>query len=203
MGRMLKEKVDSIKNALVKVEKNNTKKSMENLISMAIILVITIIAINYIWKGDKKKEKSNNVGKYETQNNVQTSEINQASSDNLEERLAEILSKISGVGEVKVLLTYAQTNQINPVYNEDEQSSVTEETDTSGGKRTISSSNNKKEVVYSNNSIVTQSITSPQIQGAVIIAKGAGDVKVKTDIIQAVSAATGLSTYKIQVFDMN
>ena len=203
MGRMLKEKVDSIKNALVKVEKNNTKKSMENLISMAIILVITIIAINYIWKGDKKKEKSNSVGKYEIQNNVQNSEINQASSDNLEARLAEILSKISGVGEVKVLLTYAQTNQINPVYNEDEQSSVTEETDTSGGKRTISSSNNKKEVVYSNNSIVTQSITSPQIQGAVIIARGAGDVRVKTDIIQAVSAATGLSTYKIQVFDMN
>ena len=203
MGRMLKEKVDSIKNALVKVEKNNTKKSMENLISMAIILVITIIAINYIWKGDKKKEKGNSAGKYEIQNNVQNSEINQASSDNLEERLAEILSKISGVGEVKVLLTYAQTNQINPVYNEDEQSSVTEETDTSGGKRTISSSNNKKEVVYSNNSIVTQSITSPQIQGAVIIARGAGDVKVKTDIIQAVSAATGLSTYKIQVFDMN
>jgi len=203
MRRMLKERVDTIKNALVKVEKNNSKKSMENLISIAVILVVTIIAINYIWKGDTKKVKNNTEGKDEIQSNVQDSEKDKMGNDNLEERLADILSKITGVGEVKVLLTYAQTKQINPVYNEDEQSSITEETDTSGGKRTISSSNNKKEVVYSNNNIITQSISSPQIQGAVIIARGAGDVKVKTDIIQAVSAATGLSTYKIQVFDMN
>lgn len=104
---------------------------------------------------------------------------------------------------MKVLLTYSQTNKINPVYNEDEQSSTTEETDTSGGKRVINSSNSKKEVVYSNNNIITQSISSPKIQGAVIIAKGASDIRVKSDIIQAVSAATGLSTYKIQVFEMN
>ena len=147
MRRMLKERVDTIKNALVKVEKNNSKKSMENLISIAVILVVTIIAINYIWKGDTKKVKNNTEGKDEIQSNVQDSEKDKMGNDNLEERLADILSKITGVGEVKVLLTYAQTKQINPVYNEDEQSSITEETDTSGGKRTISSSNNKKEVV--------------------------------------------------------
>ena len=125
------------------------------------------------------------------------------SLNNLEERLSDILSKINGVGEVKVLLSYSESNKVNPIYNEDKQTSTTEETDTEGGKRTISSVNNKKEVVYSNNSIVTESISSPQIQGAVIIAKGASNTRVKSDIIQAVAAATGLSTYKIQVFEMN
>lgn len=101
-----------------------------------------------------------------------------------------------------MLITYSQTSKINPLYNEDSQQSVTQEEDNTGGKRTVSTNNNKKEAVYSNNNLITQSITSPEIQGAVVIAKGAGNVNVKTNIIQAVEAATGLATYKIQVFEM-
>ena len=202
---MIKEKVGSIKNALIKVDKNNSKKSIENLAMFAVVLIITLIAINYILKDDKKKDQKSNS---ETNNNyVGTTEYNNVSESadisNLEERLSNILSCISGVGEVKVLLTYSETNKINPVYNEDKQSSTTEETDTEGGKRIISSINNKKEVVYSNDNVVTESISSPQIQGAIIIAKGASNTKVKADITQAVATATGLSTYKIQVFEMN
>ena len=202
---MIKEKVDSIKSALIKVDKNSNKKSVENLVMIAVILIITLIAINYILKDDKKKEQKDNG---EINNNyVETIEYSNTNESvgksNLEERLSNILSCISGVGEVKVLLTYSETNKINPVYNEDKQSSTTEETDTEGGKRVISSVNNKKEVVYSNDSVVTESVSSPQIQGAIIIAKGASNTKIKADITQAVAAATGLSTYKIQVFEMN
>ena len=85
------------------------------------------------------------------------------------------MAKINGVGAVKVLITYSETSVMNPIYNENSEESVTEEEDTSGGKRTISSSSNKKEVAYSNNDIITKSVTSPQIQGAVVIAKGAGN----------------------------
>ena len=102
-----------------------------------------------------------------------------------------------------MLITYSQNSVVNPIYNEYYGESVTEEEDTSGGKRKVSSTTNKKEVVSSNNDVITQSVTSPQIQGAVVIAKGAGDANVKANIIQAVEAATGLSTYKIQVFEMN
>ena len=49
---------------------------------------------------------------------------------------------------------------------------------------------------------VTQSIIKPKIEGAVITAVGAKDSFVKTNIIQAVEAATGLGTHKIQVFEM-
>lgn len=198
---MFKEKVDNLKNGLIKVDKSNNKKSIENLIAFVIILVVSIIAINYIWSGDKKNNESSNKVLADT-NIINESESNIANND-LELKLENILSGINGVGEVKVLITYAETSTVNPIYNEDAQESVTEETDTSGGKRTISSSTNKKEVAYSNNNIITKSVTSPQIQGAVIIARGAGNSRVKTDITQAVEAATGLSTYKIQVFEMN
>ena len=41
------------------------------------------------------------------------------------------------------------------------------------------------------------------MEGAIITAKGADNVAVKTNIIQAVEAVTGLATHKIQVFEMD
>lgn len=199
---MFKEKLGNIKNALMKTEKNDNKKSIENLIVLAVVLVITIIAINYIWNGKSKKKNNTVQTKVLAEEQIDDNTINY-NKDELEQKLKKILGSINGVGDVEVLITYSQTSTINPIYNEDYQESVTEEEDTTGGKRTISSSNNKKEVVSNNNSIVTQSVTSPRVQGAVIIAKGASNVEVKSNIIQAVEAATGLSSYKIQVFEMN
>lgn len=49
--------------------------------------------------------------------------------DELKKNLEEILSKISGVGEVKVLITYSQTSQTMALYNEDSTQSDTEEKD--------------------------------------------------------------------------
>jgi len=43
----------------------------------------------------------------------------------------------------------------------------------------------------------------PKMEGAIITAEGAGNANIKTNIIQAVSAATGLGTYRIQVFEMS
>ena len=42
---------------LAKVEKNGNKKSIENLVVFVIILIATIIFINYIWNGNKKEIK--------------------------------------------------------------------------------------------------------------------------------------------------
>lgn len=75
-----------------------------------------------------------------------------------------------------------------------------------GGNRKITQSTSKKEVIYQEidgeKVPVTQSIIKPKIEGAVITAVGAKDSVVKTNIIQAVEAATGLGTHKIQVFEM-
>ncbi len=199
---MFKEKFGNLKNSLIKSEKKGGKKSVENLILLAILLIIVIVAINYIWK-DNEKAKKDNANSTKVLADTNIIEENTSQNNDLEQKLKKILSNISGVGEVEVLITYSQTSVVNPIYNEDYGESVTEEEDTSGGKRKVSSTTNKKEVVSSNNDVITQSVTSPQIQGAVVIAKGAGDANVKANIIQAVEAATGLSTYKIQVFEMN
>ena len=42
----------------------------------------------------------------------------------------------------------------------------------------------------------------PTVEGAIITAQGVSDATVKTNIISAVEAVTGIATHKIQVFEM-
>ena len=49
---------------------------------------------------------------------------------------------------------------------------------------------------------VTKSVVEPKIEGAIIVAKGAKNSIIKESIVQAIEAATGLATHKIQVFEM-
>ena len=185
----------------------NNKKKMENIIVFVVILIVTIVAINYIWNGEKKNEESNITPEVEGRNDVSYVSNNEVSTDENEEKLANILSNIQGAGKVKVLLTYSETSTYVPVYNENSKISNTTETDSSGGSRTISETDSQKEVIYKEDGSgskepVTKSIISPKIEGAIITAEGADDANVKANIIQAVEAATGLATHKIQVFKM-
>ena len=185
----------------------NNKKKIENILVFIVILAITIVAINYIWNGDKWSQSSNSVPDAENDNTV-VQVSSDANYDENEEKLANILSNIAGVGKVKVLLTYSQTSTYVPIYNENVKSSNTTETDSAGGSRTVEENDSQKEVIYKEDSSgnrepVTQSIISQKIEGAIITAEGADNAEVKTAIVQAVEAATGLATHKIQVFKMS
>lgn len=196
---------DTIKKMFSKNDGNN-KKKVENILVFVVILIVTIVAINYIWNGEEKQKESNTVPEAEERNDV-TQVAAEVKADDNEQKLANILSNIQGVGKVKVMLTYSETSTYVPVYNENSKESNTTETDSSGGSRTISETDTQKEIIYKEDGSgskepVTQSIISPKIEGAIITAEGADNAEVKTNIIQAVEAATGLATHKIQVFKM-
>ena len=197
---------------LINLEDRNTnnKKRIENLVFFVIILIITIVIINIIWNGDKassKEEMQNTSSKQLAKENINTVEVSSESTNELEIKLEDILSKIQGVGEVNVFINYSESSEIIPMYNENTKNSNTEETDTSGGTRTIQELDSQKEIIYEENdgekTPITQKVVEPKIEGAIITAKGAGNAEVKTSIIQAVEAVTGLATHKIQVFEMN
>lgn len=188
----------------------NNKKKIENLVFLIIILIITIVIINYVWNGNKSSNKTitNSSGKQlaitpNSQSNVKNEE---SSTNNLESRLETILEYISGVGNVKVFINYSESSETVAMYNENSKTSVTEETDTSGGIRKVEEVNSQKDIVYQENNgskvPIVQKTVEPKIEGAIITAKGASDINIKTSIIQAVEAATGLATHKIQVFEM-
>ncbi len=131
---------------LKKLFKDKNRK-IENLVVFLVILVITLIIINTIIKEDKPKQTKNH-----SNAELATTSSGEVISDNLEKRLETILSKIDGVGEVSVLVTYSQSSQVIPMYNESSSKSVTEENDTSGGTRTIEAENNEKSVVTGSDS---------------------------------------------------
>ena len=53
-----------------------------------------------------------------------------------------------------------------------------------------------------NKSLITSKILTPKVEGAIVIAEGANNILIKTNIINAVSSVTGLPEYKVQVFEM-
>lgn len=192
-------------------EGTNSKKKIENLVFFIVLLIITIVAINLIWNGNKGEtnEQTNNDTSKQlatTNNQTQNVEIQEMSQNDLETRLEGILSQIQGVGEVRVLLNYSESSEVIAMYNETSKTSNTEETDTSGGTRKIQEIDTQKDIIYQEDNgektPITQKIVQPKIEGAIITAKGANQTNVKTNIIQAVEAVTGLATHKIQVFEM-
>ena len=203
---------DKFKNMFSKKEGETSKKRLENIVVFIVILIITLIVINAIWNSD---DKSNSNGKQitdqnkklvQSKENINTSNLEESIQDDMVKDLEEILSNINGVGKVKVMVTYAETSKTMPVYNEESSQENTEETDSEGGTRKISQTDIRKEVIYEEDDtgkkLITQSVISPKIEGAIVTAQGANDPTIKTNIIQAISAVTGLATHKIQVFQM-
>lgn len=122
---MFKEK---IKQLTSKIDEGNNKKKIENLVFLLIILIVVLVAINFIWSDKKENVKT-------TDNNKKLAvqeEVKKECDNDLKEQLEDILQKINGVGKVKVLITYSQTSQVLPLYNEDTSKKDTEEKDKTG-----------------------------------------------------------------------
>lgn len=217
---MLKEKLDKLKlmfnkknNAEIEAEGPiNNKRKIENLVVFLVILIITLVIINFIWN-DKDDTANNNQtitsNKKLAEKNINETVDTKADStiSNIKDELEDILTNINGVGKVKVMITYASSETTIPVFNEESSEENTEETDSEGGTRKVTQTDVRKEVIYEENdgnkTLITQKTTSPEMEGAIITAEGADNIDVKTNIIQAVEAVTGLPTHKIQVFKMN
>ena len=200
---MFRDKLNFLKPKLEDGGVTTNKKKIENLVVFAVILIITIIIINMILGDGKKKTSKEQVNSSSKQLATKT---NDSEDSSLEEKLKNILQKIQGVGKVEVFVNYSESSETVAMYNENSKVSSTEETDTSGGKRVIEQTDTQKDIVYKEEGgekiPITQKIIQPKIEGAIITAQGANNATVKANIVQAVEAATGLATHKIQVFEM-
>lgn len=108
----------------------------------------------------------------------------------LETRLAAILSQIEGVGRVQVLLTEESGREI--LYQTDIQSDT--------GRRT------EDTVLVEDASRVEQGLVrqtlEPKYRGAVILCQGADQPSVRLAIVEAVRCVTGLGADRITVLNM-
>ncbi len=197
--------MEKLKQLTSKTETGNNKKKIESLVFFLIVLIVVLVSINLIW-GEKEEKTQIDTGNKKLA--VQDENKNETNTqDTLSQQLENILQQINGVGKVKVLITYSQTSQTIPLYNEDISQKNTEEEDKTGGKRKVTETDTKKEIIYQetngSKTPITQSIVSPQVEGAIVTAQGATNTSIKANIIQAVEAVTGLASHKIQVFAMS
>ena len=113
------------------------------------------------------------------------------SLEETEQRMAEVLSTIDGVGRVRIMLTLRAGSSLRLA----EDSSLS---DSTGGQTkqekqvlTVNRGSGRQEVV------VTQQLY-PTYQGAVVVCEGAGS-SVRLAVVNAVSVLTGLSSDRISV----
>lgn len=168
---------------------SNKEKRIENLVSLLIILVITLIIINNIIDEDSSKSESITTIENKSDAYLADNMLEDKSSD-LEKRLENILETIDGISSVSAMLTYSESSQIIPVYNINQNEEGEE-------------INVEKEVILDKEqNVITEKVINPKLEGAIITAKGVSNPVNKGNVISAVEAVTGLSTHKIQVFEM-
>lgn len=111
-----------------------------------------------------------------------------------EESLSNILSMIQGAGEVKVVLTVLEGEEV--LYQEDGNYSDSEE---NSEKRTSTVIITDSERIEAG---LIRQVKPPVYRGAIVVCQGADDPSVKLAIVEAVSRVTGIGTNCISVLKM-
>lgn len=191
----IKEKVEKI------LKNGDKKKTREYLISIVVIGMLLILAANFIFGGNTKAEK---ISPNKDDTYVEAAKISSADkSDDMSKRLEVILGKISGAGNVSVLITYSTSKETVPAYDTKKNTSDTQQKDSTGGTSNSKTNNSESQVVFEESSgskkpVVIKEI-SPEIKGVLIVSDGAADAVVKENITRAAQVVLDVPVHKIQV----
>lgn len=126
---------------------------------------------------------------------------------NLEKRVEEIISGMEGVGKVQVMITLSDMGTEVLEWDREITTSTLEETDSAGGNRKSAESGQREEVILrrdgeGNEAPYVVRRRLPEVTGVVVIAEGAGNAKVKENIIGAVGVLFNLNEHRIKVIRM-
>ena len=178
------------------------KKKLISLLVVGALCVVSLVALNII----QGKEKVADAQKEQNTTTKQSEEAQQAYSsekekDDLEKQLTAILKEINGSVDVSVMITYDNSEEIEPAYNSSATKETTSETDSSGGERTVETSSENKTLVTSNSSdpIVIKT-KEAKIKGVLVVASGAKDAQVKQTLYEAVQTALQISGHQVEVY---
>lgn len=116
-----------------------------------------------------------------------------------ETRLAQILSQIDGAGQVQVMITYASGPEIVPASVS--QINTSQQQNGEDSSSHTSSSRSEPAASTQDGTVVLKEL-SPQIKGVMVIARGADDLSVKMDLLQATVTVLQIDPSQVDVFTM-
>ena len=182
-----------------KIKEKKLKRSDWLILVLAGILIL-IIALPTDTKGKKQAEEAKE--SISKENNTM-----EASKDEIEQKLEDILEKIDGAGEVKVMITYQDSG--TQVVEKDKNTSENslEESDSTGGVRSTKEQQLQESTVYEeadagNTPFVSKELL-PKVEGILIVASGGDNQKVKQNISEAVLALFQVEAHRIKIVKMS
>lgn len=123
--------------------------------------------------------------------------------DKIAAELSDLLEKVVGLEQVSVQINLKSTEIIVLEKNVVKKKQVTEEEDREGGQRTVTDTNEDSQVVtiqgkQGEQPIVVQRL-KPDVNGIMIVAKGAENLEVKSAVMKAVRAYLDVPPHKIAI----
>ena len=182
-----------------KIKEKKLKRSYWLILVLAGILIL-IIALPTDTKEKKQAEEAK-------ENISQENNTMEASKDEIERKLEDILEKIDGAGDVKVMITYQDSG--TQVVEKDKNTSENslEESDRTGGVRNTKEQQLQESTVYEeadagNTPFVSKELL-PKVEGILIVASGGDNQKVKQNISEAVLALFQVEAHRIKIVKMS
>lgn len=162
---------------------------------LAIILIIVIVLAIYF----STLNSSNNDEIISEVDTVKSENI--SNNDDICKKLENTLSKIQGVGEVDVLITYESEAEIVPAIVKD-----TQKTSSNENESVSSTQSEQTEVVTvnsnGNENVVILTKKLPKVRGVIVVAQGAENVTTRINIQSAVKTILNIDVAQVEVFDM-
>lgn len=119
-----------------------------------------------------------------------------------EERLEELLSQVEGVGSAEVMLTVSASRELVVLKNTQSTDSETTETDAQGGTRTVAQEELSESTVQydtdAGSAPYVVKTLEPEVEGVLVIAEGADQGTVRSEIVRIVQALYGIEANHIQ-----
>ena len=162
------------------------KKNIKIIVAVVIMLVAVILYIGISLDSKNVSSESSS----DTTGYISTLEY----CEKLEGKLEDIISQIDGAGNVKVMISVDGSPELLYVSDTDTKTSTT----TSGTTTTTSSS----PIIIGNSGnssgiIMTEKL--PNVKGVIVVSSGAGDTKIKLNILNAITTLLDISVDKITI----
>ncbi|NLL73706.1 MAG: stage III sporulation protein AG [Clostridiales bacterium] len=183
---------------------------MPKLIMMLVAgILLIILTFPGLLGGDKGKEDKKTI----TESSLSQIGTNTTSYDSntyiaeLENRLESILRKVSGIGEVEVMITLKKSKEQIPLKDAPYTRDDSDEDDGEGGSRTNSRIQKEESTVMVTKDGDTQPYilqeVEPEIEGVLVIAEGGDNILIIKDIVEAAEVLFDIPVHKVKVMKMS
>jgi len=128
----------------------------------------------------------------------QGKELTEEYEQRMERKLEEILLRVEGVTEVKVMITFRSTMEKVVLQDVTTEGETTQEEDSNGGTRSVQVAKEEKTAVLTGNTPYLTKELTPAVEGVMVVISGAKKENILT-ITEAVQALFAVPAHKVKI----